>query len=88
MGLLHERLMRAGLNPSAIREVAERHGATHVRIFGSIARGDSHGDSGLGLLVELKPGRGLLDVVAIKQICKNFSDGVSTWSRNAPLARI
>lgn len=75
MGLLHERLMHAGLNPSAIREVAERHGATHVRIFGSFARGDSHSDSGLDLLVELKPGRGLLDVVAIKQDLQELLGG-------------
>lgn len=67
MVLLHERLISAGLNPSAIREVAERHGATRVRVFGSFARGDAHDNSDLDLLVELKPGCSLLDVVAIKQ---------------------
>lgn len=67
MTSLHERLMSAGLNPSAIRAVAERHGATRIRVFGSFARGSSHSDSDLDLLVELKPGHSLLDVVAIKQ---------------------
>ncbi len=67
MAQLRERLMSAGLNPETIREVAERHGATRVRVFGSFARGDIHGNSDLDLLVELKPGRSLLDVIAIKQ---------------------
>jgi predicted nucleotidyltransferase len=38
-----------------------------VRVFGSFARGDQNPESDLDLLVELKPGRSLLDVVAIKQ---------------------
>src|SRR5262245_14136091 len=67
MDQFHQRLHSAGLNPSAILEVAERHGATRVRVFGSLARGDSNRDSDLDLLVELKPGRSLLDLVAIKQ---------------------
>jgi len=67
MASLHEHLMSAGLNPSAIREVAERHCATRICVFGSFARGSSHRDSDLDLLVELKPGHSLLDMVAIKQ---------------------
>jgi predicted nucleotidyltransferase len=67
MALLHELLASAGLDPLAIREIAERHGATRIRVFGSFARGSSHSDSDLDLLVELKPGRSLLDMVAIKQ---------------------
>ncbi|MDX2153592.1 MAG: nucleotidyltransferase family protein [Bryobacteraceae bacterium] len=62
-----ERLLTAGLDPETIREVAEQHGATHVRVFGSFARGDNTANSDLDLLVELKPGRSLLDLVAIKQ---------------------
>ncbi|MBL8179655.1 MAG: nucleotidyltransferase family protein [Bryobacterales bacterium] len=64
---LHERLLSAGLNPWAIREVAARHGATRVRVFGSFARGDSSSNSDIDLLVELAHGRSLLDLVAIKQ---------------------
>ena len=51
----------------AIREVAERYGATRVRVFGSFARGDNRPGSDLDLLIELQPGRSLLDLVAIKQ---------------------
>ena len=55
------------LNVEAIREVAGRHGAGHVRIFGSYARGEQLPESDLDLLVDLEPGRSLLDLVAIKQ---------------------
>ena len=35
-----------------IREIAARHGALNVRIFGSVARGESTPDSDLDLLIE------------------------------------
>ena len=66
MALTQERLI-AGESAALIREVAAGHGATRVRMFGSIARGDNRGDSDLDLLVDLKPGRSLLDLIAIKQ---------------------
>lgn len=50
-----------------IRTVASRHGARSVRVFGSTARGDARDDSDVDLLVELEPGRSLLDLIAIKQ---------------------
>jgi len=36
-------------------------------VFGSFARGEECPDSDLDLLVDLEPGRDLLDIVAIKQ---------------------
>lgn len=50
-----------------ILTVAKRHGARKVRVFGSLARGESRKDSDVDFLVELEPGRSLLDVIAIKQ---------------------
>ncbi|MFN8634485.1 MAG: nucleotidyltransferase family protein [Chloroflexota bacterium] len=50
-----------------IRRVAARHGARSIRVFGSTARGDARDDSDVDLLVELEPGRSLLDLIAIKQ---------------------
>lgn len=62
-----ERLRNAGFNPDTVRAIAEQHGATNVRVFGSFARGDHNPDSDLDVLIELQPGRSLLDLIAIKQ---------------------
>lgn len=42
--------------------IAEAHGARNVRVFGSVARGEETDDSDLDLLVEMEPGRSLLDM--------------------------
>jgi hypothetical protein len=47
--------------------LAHRHGATNVRLFGSAARGDARIESDVDLLVELEPGRTLLDLVAFRR---------------------
>jgi len=36
-------------------------------VFGSLARGDNRDGSDLDLLIDLAPGRSLLDLIAIKQ---------------------
>jgi predicted nucleotidyltransferase len=51
----------------AILELATRHGARNVRVFGSVARGDDRPDSDVDLLVDVEPGRSLLDVIALEQ---------------------
>ena len=50
-----------------ILHVARSHGALRVRIFGSAARGEAGPKSDLDVLVDLEPGRRLLDIVALKQ---------------------
>ena len=45
-----------------ILEIAARHGARNVRIFGSVARGDSEPESDVDILVDLEPGRSLFDL--------------------------
>jgi predicted nucleotidyltransferase len=50
-----------------ILQIATSHGARTVRIFGSMARGEAGPDSDVDILVNLNPGRSLLDIVAIKQ---------------------
>lgn len=52
---------------SRILAIAERHGATNLRIFGSVARGEADSGSDLDLLVEMEPGRSLLDHIALIQ---------------------
>jgi predicted nucleotidyltransferase len=45
-----------------VLQIARQHGAHHVRIFGSVARGDVQPDSDIDFLVEMEPGRSLLDI--------------------------
>jgi len=45
-----------------IVKIARRHGATNVRVFGSVARGDGDQDSDVDFLVDLERGRSLLDL--------------------------
>ena len=50
-----------------ILRTAARHGAHNIRIFGSVARGESGPESDIDFLVELEPGRSLLDQSALWQ---------------------
>ncbi len=52
---------------SRLLAIAGRHGATNLRVFGSVARGETGPESDLDLLVELEPGRSLLDHIALIQ---------------------
>ncbi|MBK7706951.1 MAG: nucleotidyltransferase family protein [Acidobacteria bacterium] len=38
-----------------IRRIAERHGATNLRIFGSVARGEATSESDVDILVDVTP---------------------------------
>ena len=48
-----------------ILETASRNGAVNVRVFGSVARGDNRPDSDIDFLVNLEPGRSLLDLARL-----------------------
>lgn len=49
-------------NREAILTIAAKHGAGNVRVFGSSARGDVGPDSDIDFLVDMEPGRSLLDM--------------------------
>ena len=49
-------------NRGKIRILASSHGARNVRLFGSVARGEARADSDIDFLVDLEPGRSLLDL--------------------------
>lgn len=47
--------------------IAAQYGASQVRLFGSLARGEASPNSDVDILVTLQPGRSLLDLIALKQ---------------------
>jgi len=53
--LLHEKR-------EEILRIAARHGARNVRVFGSMVRGEVDQASDIDFLVEMEPGRSLLDL--------------------------
>ena len=55
------------LHRDAILALAERHGARDARIFGSVVRGEAGPESDIDFLVDLAPGRTLLDWSAFWQ---------------------
>lgn len=52
---------------AAILRIAEKFGARNVRVFGSVARNASSTTSDFDILVDLEPGRSLLDQIGLKQ---------------------
>ncbi len=52
---------------SALLAVADRHGASNVRVFGSVARGEDGPDSDVDLVVDLAPGTGLVGWTALER---------------------
>jgi predicted nucleotidyltransferase len=45
-----------------ILSVAAVRGARNIRVFGSVARGDAQPDSDIDILVDMEPGRTVLDL--------------------------
>jgi len=45
-----------------ILAIAAKYGANHIRVFGSVARGEAAADSDVDFLVELEAGRSLFDL--------------------------
>ena len=50
-----------------ILRTAARYGASNVRVFGSVARGEDRPDSDVDLLVDFDADRSLLDHIALEQ---------------------
>lgn len=63
---MHEVMLQNG-GRAAIGRLAEKHGATNVRIFGSTVRDERRAGSDLDVLVTMAPGRTLLDLIALEQ---------------------
>lgn len=48
-----------------VLQIAAKHGARNVRVFGSVARGEAGPESDIDLLVEMEPERSLMDLGAL-----------------------
>lgn len=55
------------LHRTEILDLARRHGIEHVRVFGSVARGQARRESDLDLLVRPAEGTSLLDLIALER---------------------
>jgi predicted nucleotidyltransferase len=54
-------------NREEVLRIARSHGARNIRVFGSVGRGEETVESDLDILIDLEPGRSLLDHVALIQ---------------------
>ena len=52
---------------ATLRQIAARHGASNLRVFGSVARGEERPDSDIDLLVDLAEDRGFTDYLALAE---------------------
>ena len=66
MGPVAPHELLEGYRPE-IQKIASRCGIGNLRVFGSVARGESGPASDIDFLVDLEPGRDLLDLIAAKQ---------------------
>ena len=69
---LSKGLALLGRSRDRLQKAARRHGVRDIRVFGSIARGEDTAESDIDLLVELDPGRTLLDLIGFQQEAKGI----------------
>ncbi len=62
------------LRRHSLLNAAQEHGVTEIRIFGSFACDEAETGSDIDLLVDLKPGRTLLDLVAFQRKAREILD--------------
>ncbi|TKB71748.1 MAG: DNA polymerase subunit beta [Nitrospira sp.] len=74
-----------------ILQIAARHGARRVRVFGSVARGTARRGSDIDFLVEMEDGRSLLDhaalILDLERLLKRSVDVASERGLRRPLRK-
>jgi predicted nucleotidyltransferase len=74
-----------------ILQIAARHGARRVRVFGSVARGEARRGSDVDFLVEMEEGRSLLDhaalILDLERLLKHQVDVASERGLRQPLRK-
>jgi hypothetical protein len=72
-----------------LRSLAAAHGARSMHVFGSVARGEERAESDIDFLVELEPGRSLLDLIGLKQDLEQvFGRDVDVFTRASLKRRV
>jgi predicted nucleotidyltransferase len=61
-------------NRAQILGIARKYGASNVRVFGSVAKGEDKPESDIDLLVSMESGRTLLDLVALDKTSPSCSE--------------
>jgi len=56
----------------AVAAIAARHGASNLRLFGSVVRGDERADSDVDLLIDMDPDRGWSDYLRLAEELERF----------------
>jgi len=49
-----------------ILRLAQLHGASRIRVFGSVAKGTANPDSDIDILVDMQNGRSMLDLIGLQ----------------------
>ena len=57
-----------------ILRLAAQHGATNIRVFGSVVRGEAGAGSDIDFLVDMEPKRSLLDIATLKLDLQDLLD--------------
>ena len=74
-----------------ILQIAARHGARKVRVFGSVARGEARRGSDVDFLVDMDEGRSLLDhaalILDLERLLKRPVDVASERELRPPIRR-
>jgi len=74
-----------------ILQIAARHGARKVRVFGSVARGTARRGSDVDFLVEMEEGRSLLDhaalILDLERLLKHQVDVASERGLRQPIRK-
>ena len=74
-----------------ILQIAARHGAREVRVFGSVVRGTARRGSDIDFLVEMEEGRSLLDhaalILDLERLLKRSVDVASERGLRQPVRK-
>jgi predicted nucleotidyltransferase len=55
-------LEKIRIHRQEILDIARKYGATNIRIFGSVVRGEAHADSDYDFLIDLEPDRSAFEI--------------------------